>query len=73
MNAHGVSGRKLNRVDWAGVVACVLVGISVVDAVGEYVHPRMDFWPAFGIKVAAGGAVNLGLLAVWLGVVRRKA
>ncbi len=72
MDSDELVGRKLGRVDWACILVCVLVGIGVTEVVGEQVHHHMDFWPAFGIKVAAGGAVALGLLAVWLGVVRRK-
>lgn len=72
MGDGGMTGRDFNTADWVGVVACVIIGTSVTEAVGSWVHTTMDFWPAFGIKVAAGGAVTLVLLAVWLGVIRRK-
>lgn len=72
MGDGGIVGRKLNTVDWVGIVVCIVIGNSVTEAVGRYVHPEMDFWPAFGIKVAAGGVVAVALLAVWLGILRRK-
>ena len=68
-----IVGWKLDTVDWVGIVVCVVIGTSVTDVVGRQVDPQMDFWPAFGIKVAAGGAVAVALIAAWLGVIRRKA
>ena len=44
-------------------VICVAVGIAVADAVGEAVRSSLDFWPAFAVKVAAGGAVALAGIA----------
>ncbi len=72
MGDGGMTGRKFNTTDWVGIVACVVIGICVTEAVGSRVHPVMEFWPAFGIKVAAGGIVTLVLLAVWLGIIRRQ-
>jgi uncharacterized membrane-anchored protein len=73
MGDGGIVGRKLNTADWVGIVVCVVIGTSVTDAVGRQVDPQMDFWPAFGVKVATGGAVAVALIAVWLGVIRRRA
>ena len=67
-----IGGRKYDKADWAGIFGSVLAGISVTELVGRQVHAQLDFWPAFGIKVAAGSAVTLALLALWLGVVRKK-
>ena len=72
MDGGGLTGRKLSPVDWVGVVVCVVLGISTSEVVGRQVHLVLDFWPAFGIKVAAGGAVAVVLLSVWLGVIRRS-
>ena len=62
--------RKLDKVDWIGVVVCVLIGITVTDIVGRQLQDKMDFWPAFGIKVAVGGVVGLIGLVIWLGLIR---
>lgn len=72
MGDGGIVGRKLNTVDWVGLFVCYAIGSVVADVVGRQVHPVMDFWSAFGIKVAAGGAVAVAAVAVWLGIIRRK-
>ncbi len=54
MGDSGIVGRKLNTVDWVGFFVCFAIGSGVADVVGRQVHPVMDFWPAFGTKVAAG-------------------
>lgn len=72
MGDGGLVGRELNVVDWIGLFVCFAIGSGVADAVGRRLDPATDFWPAFGIKVAAGGAVGVAAVAVWLGVIRRK-
>ncbi len=57
--------------NWIAVLICVGLGIGVTEAVGAAVRPPLDFWPAFAIKVAAGGAVTILALAVWSLLARR--
>jgi hypothetical protein len=56
---------------YLGHAACVVIGIVVAHAVGEAIQPSLSFWPAFAVKVAAGGAVAIGAFLVWRWSARR--
>ena len=58
--------------DWIAFWVCIAIGIGVTEAVGESVRPALDFWPAFAVKVVAGGAAVLVAWAVWARLIRPK-
>jgi hypothetical protein len=61
------------RIPLAGWICITIVGIAVAEAVGEAVRPSLEFWLAFVVKVAAGGAgAAIAGIAVWRWFAGRK-
>ncbi|HVS39179.1 MAG TPA: hypothetical protein VMS17_26715 [Gemmataceae bacterium] len=51
---------------------CIAIGIAAAEAVGDAVQPSLGFWPAFAIKIAAGGAGALIAALVWQSIAGRR-
>jgi hypothetical protein len=58
--------------DWIAFLVCFGIGMIVTEVVGEAVLPSLGFWPTFAVKVAAGGAVTIAALMVWMRLIRPR-
>jgi hypothetical protein len=58
--------------DWIAFVICLGLGISLTESVGQAIRPPLDFWPAFAIKVAAGGIAVIVAWVIWGRLIRPR-
>lgn len=58
--------------DWIAFWVCIAIGVGVTEAVGEATRPALGFWPAIGVKIAAGGVAVIVAWVVWVKFVRPK-
>lgn len=58
--------------DWIALLVCVGLGFSVTETVDQALRPSLGFWPAFGIKSAAGAVAAFVALAIWGRLIRPR-